>query len=266
MLRQRILTALVLLPILVIVVLWLPPVVTNACLAAIVLMGAWEWSAFPRFASAASRALYVVLVAGLMAALWRFTRAPGALKDVLLVSAGWWCLAFLWVTLAPERVSRIAATFSGFLVLVPAWVGLARLQSDVESGPILVLFLLVLVWSADIGAYFAGRRLGRTKLAPRVSPGKTWEGVIGGVVAGGLIAIPMGNWLERLPWFFMLCLAVVLASIVGDLTESMFKRYAGLKDSGAVFPGHGGVLDRIDSVTAAVPFFVLGLGWLGVQL
>jgi phosphatidate cytidylyltransferase len=133
------------------------------------------------------------------------------------------------------------------------------------NGEQLFLFLLVLVWAADIGAFFAGRRFGRVKLAPRVSPNKTWEGVLGGVVAGLIAAVAGSVWFgfAKGP-FIALCVAVVLASIVGDLTESMFKRFAGLKDSGKVLPGHGGVLDRIDSVTAAVPFYVLGLGWLGV--
>ncbi len=127
-----------------------------------------------------------------------------------------------------------------------------------------MLFLLVLVWAADIGAFFAGRRFGRVKLAPRVSPSKTWEGVSAAcsfAVAHRRDRRRGGSALRRLA-FVSLCVAVVLLSIVGDLTESMFKRYAGLKDSGSIFPGHGGVLDRIDSVTAAAPAFLLGLAQL----
>ena len=126
-----------------------------------------------------------------------------------------------------------------------------------------MLFLLLLVWAADIGAFFAGRSFGRLKLAPQVSPAKTWEGVLGGLGAAALVAAA-GAWWFDLPRvaFLSLCLAVALISVVGDLTESMFKRYAGLKDSGSVFPGHGGVLDRIDSVTAAAPLFLLGLRWM----
>ena len=128
-----------------------------------------------------------------------------------------------------------------------------------------VLYLLLLVWAADIGAYFAGKRFGRLKLAPRVSPNKTWEGLLGGV-GGALVVAAAGAFVFRLPPvpFIALGLALVMASIVGDLTESLFKRQAGLKDSGTLLPGHGGVLDRIDSLTSSVPFFVLGLGWLGV--
>jgi phosphatidate cytidylyltransferase len=126
-----------------------------------------------------------------------------------------------------------------------------------------VPYLLLLVGAADIGAFFAGRTFGRLKLAPRVSPAKTWEGVLGGLAAAALVAAA-GARLFDLPRvaFLSLCLGVALISVVGDLTESMFKRHAGLKDSGSVFPGHGGVLDRIDSVTAAAPLFLLGLRWL----
>jgi phosphatidate cytidylyltransferase len=123
-----------------------------------------------------------------------------------------------------------------------------------------------LVVAADIGAYFAGRRFGRNKLAPRVSPGKTWEGVAGGLVAAALMAAVGVWWFDvSAGRFIALCMVVVVASIVGDLTESLFKRHAGLKDSGTILPGHGGVLDRVDSVTAAAPVFLLGLQVLGLM-
>jgi len=264
MLRQRVVTAVILVPLLIAVVLVLPRPVAVACMAAIVLAGAWEWAVFPGLSSTASRLVYVGLVAVAMAVLWFVTDDPGQIRKLMAVAAIWWLAAFVWLAVAPSRVGRVSAGLAGVLVLAPAWVGLARLQSNGELGPWLVLFLLVLVWAADIGAYFSGRRLGRIKLAPRVSPGKTWEGVIGGLVAAAIVAVAMGYWLGQGITFVVLCLAVVLASVIGDLTESMFKRYAGVKDSGAVFPGHGGVLDRIDSVTASVPFYLLGLGWLGI--
>jgi phosphatidate cytidylyltransferase len=118
---------------------------------------------------------------------------------------------------------------------------------------------------ADIGAYFCGRRFGRRRLAPSVSPGKTWEGALGGLAASGIVAVIGGAWF-RLPLeqFLVLCLAAVAFSIVGDLTESLLKRFAGMKDSGTLFPGHGGVMDRIDSVTGAAPVLLLGLTFLGV--
>jgi phosphatidate cytidylyltransferase len=132
--------------------------------------------------------------------------------------------------------------------------------------PSALLFALVIIWAADIGAYFAGKSFGRVKLAPRISPGKTWEGVIGGLVAVVLVLIAVRlYWIEiNVAVIIPFCLAVATLSVVGDLTVSMFKRSAGLKDSGRVFPGHGGVLDRIDSVTAAAPLFALGIGWAGL--
>jgi phosphatidate cytidylyltransferase len=132
-----------------------------------------------------------------------------------------------------------------------------------------ILFAFVLVWAADIGAFFIGRKFGRLRLAPSVSPGKTWEGVLGGMIASAIVAV-LGNWWFgrtspiSLAQFLPLCLAVVAFSIVGDLTESLLKRFAGVKDSGSLFPGHGGVMDRIDSVTGAAPVLLLGLLMLGI--
>jgi phosphatidate cytidylyltransferase len=268
MLRQRVITAVLLGIGLLVVLLWLPAAVAIGVFALIVLVGAWEWSAFPRFRVSAARFAYVVAVAATMALVWRLTLEDGRLETLLWIALAWWMVAFLWVTLAPAAQTRAVVASSGLLVLVPAWVALAHLYLEPSPtvsvpGPQLVLFLLLLVWAADIGAFFAGRNFGRLKLAPRVSPAKTWEGVLGGVGAAALVAAAGASWFD-LPRsaFLSLCLGVALISVVGDLTESMFKRHAGLKDSGSVFPGHGGVLDRIDSVTAAAPIFLLGLRWL----
>jgi phosphatidate cytidylyltransferase len=156
---------------------------------------------------------------------------------------------------------------AGVLALALAFVGFGRLiLIEVPiRGAGYVFYLLLIIWAADIGAYFAGRAFGRLKLAPQVSPNKSWEGLLGGL-AGGLALALAGAAVLKLPLLASgaLGLAVVIASVVGDLTESMFKRHAGLKDSGRLLPGHGGVLDRIDSLIAGVPFFALGLGWLGV--
>jgi phosphatidate cytidylyltransferase len=126
--------------------------------------------------------------------------------------------------------------------------------------------MLIIVWAADIGAYFSGKRFGRVKLAPSISPGKTWEGVAGGLLAVLLLVVGRGYWAgSDLAVLVPFCLAVAMISVVGDLTVSIFKRNAGVKDSGSLFPGHGGLLDRIDSVTAAAPLFALGISWVGLR-
>jgi phosphatidate cytidylyltransferase len=262
MLKQRVLTALILAPLALLVVLWVPHAVTRVVLALLVLVGAWEWAAFPGLIRMPARAGYVAIAAVLIAAAWWLESQPLLLDTLLAVALLWWIVALLWIAFMPNRVSRWAAAIAGFLVLVPAWIALTRLH---QINPQLVLFLLLLVVAADVGAYFSGRQFGRHKLAPRVSPGKTWEGVGGGLFGAAIMA-SIGVW-----WFgtngiafVMLCLVVVFASIVGDLTESLFKRHAGLKDSGTLLPGHGGVLDRVDSVTAAAPFFLVGLDRLGL--
>lgn len=264
MLRQRILTALAIAPVVLVTLIVLPPVATWVLITIAVLMGAWEWTLFPGFTAARSRFLYFGAIALAMLASWFLSHSDTGLHTVLYAAAAWWLIAFVWITTVPKANAALAV-IAGFLILVPAWTALGRLTFAHERGPVLVLLLLLLVVAADVGAYFAGRHLGRIKLAPRVSPGKTWEGVLGGLAAATAVAAiaswPLG---VRIGPFLALCAGVVIASVVGDLTESMFKRYAGVKDSGTMFPGHGGVLDRIDSITAAAPFFVLGLGWLGV--
>lgn len=263
-LRQRIITAVVLGVALLAIVLCLPPVATTVVISAIVLLGAWEWSAFVRLGSPGPRAAYVLLIAVLMCAAWLVAVSAFARTLILGIALLWWCGALLWVALAPRRVSRAAAALAGVLTLVPAWLALVRLRI-LHDGAQWVLFALMLVWVADIGAYFAGRGLGRVRLAPEVSPAKTWEGVFGGVALSALFALAGAAWFH-LPAlsFLFLCLAAVGFSVVGDLTESLLKRYAGVKDSGSVLPGHGGVMDRIDSITAAVPILFIGLMLLGV--
>jgi len=144
--------------------------------------------------------------------------------------------------------------------LVPAWIGLFFIRSH-DQGSWLVLLLVAIVACADIGAYFAGKRFGRHRLAATVSPGKSWEGFVGGLFASVIFALIVGQvWAptERL-WLLALVAPTALVSVVGDLLESMVKRHRGVKDSGLILPGHGGVLDRVDGITAAVPVFALTL-------
>jgi len=230
-----------------------------------VLLGAWEWSAFLRLPAAGWRFTYVVLVGVLLYLAWRVSASAAGRDLVLLVALIWWIAALAWIVLAPQRVASWMAGVAGILALVPAWLALVRLRLSEPSGAQWMLFALVLVWVADIGAFFCGRSFGRRRLAPQVSPGKTWEGVWGAFAVSALVAVAGGQWFQvPLAVFVPLCLVAVGFSIVGDLTESLLKRYAGVKDSGSIFPGHGGVMDRIDSLTGAAPVLLLGLTALGV--
>jgi phosphatidate cytidylyltransferase len=263
-LRKRIVTAAVGALAFLAILLWLPAWATVIVLTGLALGGAWEWSSFMRLEAPAGRLAYLALVAVLLWAAWRFGATSQALQALLLLAVLWWLVALAWIVFAPRRVARWSAGAAGILALVPCWLTLVRLLL-LPQGAQWVLFALLLVWFADIGAFFAGRRYGRVRLAPEVSPGKTWEGVLGGVVLSALIAIAGSMWFKvPLAAFLPLCLAAVGFSIVGDLTESLLKRFAGVKDSGSLFPGHGGVMDRIDSLTAAAPVLLLGLTLLGV--
>lgn len=258
-LRQRALTAIVLAVALLIVLFALPPVFTTQLVALVVLGGAWEWSAFLKSPRRGLRLAYTLLVGLGYLVAQHYTHTPDALSWLLVAAALWWLVALGWVMFAPARGGSVAAAVTGLLVLIPAGVALQRLRFE-DDGAWLMLFALLVVMAADIGAYFAGHRFGRTKLAPQVSPGKTWEGVFGGCAASMLVAA-VGARLLGWPVVPLLLLALVAAafSVVGDLTESLMKRHSGLKDSGHLFPGHGGVLDRFDSLSAGIPLFVLGL-------
>lgn len=265
MLLKRILTAAVMLAVLSVVLLWLPRAAVLAVLALVMLAGAWEWARLARLQGAPRKALYTAACGVAILLLWRLAALPGGFRVVMTLVLAWWVVSFLWLALAPERGGPGLAAVAGLLTLAPLWVALERLYEHSGHGPELVVFVLVLIWAADIGAYFVGRRWGRYKLAPRVSPNKTWEGVLGGLALGSLVALAGQAWFGFPSAAFLpLCLAVILVSVVGDLNESLFKRQVGLKDSGGVLPGHGGILDRIDSLTAAVPVLTLGLSWIGV--
>lgn len=263
MLTTRIITAIVLGGAVTASVLLLPTVVAVAVLAILWIAGAWEWAGFAKL-EARGRVAFVAVLLLLMGA--TLAAIGPMLADVTLaVALGWWAVALAAVLSYPRTFATPVVILAGALVLVPSWALLAHLHGGGQLGHALTMTVLVIVWAADVGAYAAGRMFGRVKLAPHVSPGKTWEGVSGGLVLAGLAA-----WLAArllgLPGLALvsLGLATALVSVLGDLTVSMFKRNAGLKDSGRLLPGHGGVLDRIDSLTAAVPVFVLGLKLAGV--
>jgi len=264
-LRQRIVTALALVALVIGILFWMPPEAAVVAVVVAVLAGGWEWAGFAGFVTPLRRLGYTVGIGMAAWAAWRWTADPAGLATFLRVTALWWLLASIWIVFASQRGGRLAASLAGFAVLVPAMIGLGRLVLVEPRGQLLLMFLIVLIASADVGAYFGGRAFGRHKLAPLVSPGKTWEGFFAGMLGAGAAAWAGARFFGQpvLPWLAV-CLPVALVSVAGDLVESMFKRHAGLKDSGGLLPGHGGVLDRIDSFTAAAPIFLLGLQLIGV--
>jgi phosphatidate cytidylyltransferase len=268
MLRTRILTAAVLACVLLAGLFLLPPPWAVFAFGAVFTIGAWEWGVFGALQGMAPRLLYAAGVALMLLLAWRWSAASAHLLLLLGAACAWWAVALIWLVLAPSRHRPILVLICGLPVLVPAFIALARLEVTTRGpvhGPQIVLWLVLLVIAADVGAYFAGHTWGRRKLAPRVSPGKTLEGALGGLLMVALVAFA-GALYFGLPPLNVVAFgcAVGIFSVIGDLTESMFKRAAGLKDSGALLPGHGGLLDRIDSVTAAAPLYALGLIGSGV--
>lgn len=259
-LRQRVLTALVLIAALAVVLFALPPAATLALVVVAILVGGWEWSAFVAPTRPALRAAFVALLALGIAAAWPLSGTRSGMLALLVVAGLWWLLAVFWILRGPQRVGAALAAAAGIASLVPVAVALGRLRLEPGQGAWVLLFALLVIMAADVGAYFAGHRFGRIKLAPSVSPGKTWEGVIGGLLFSLIIAI-VGARLLGWPVAVVAPLAVGAAafSVVGDLMESLMKRHSGLKDSGHLFPGHGGILDRFDSLTAGIPLLMLGL-------
>jgi phosphatidate cytidylyltransferase len=242
------------------VVFLLPPLALVVLVVAALLMGAWEWSAFLRLEAPLPRVLYVItLITGLLAA-WLWTGSRDGLQLMLALTALWWLVSAAGLWWGTPRFSRLHAVVAGGFALVPTGVALLRLRFEWHPGIGWFLFVLFLPFVADTVAYFAGRRFGSRRLAPAISPGKSVEGAVGGVLAAGVYGALCAPWLGQPRGLFtVLCLVAALFSVVGDLNESRFKRLAELKDSGHLLPGHGGVLDRIDSVTAAAPILLGGL-------
>jgi len=263
MLKQRILTAIVALSVIAVVLFVMPSMIARLIIMSLFMAAAWEWSGFLIKDSLVQRLIYVAFIVTLIVML--FLNLPDAelLDTVLKLAMVWWAVALVWLFFYPTRIIKPVSWVCGALVMVPAWIALDYLYLVSAD---LLLFVLLIVWVADVGAYFVGKGFGRVKLAPEISPGKTWEGVLGGLCAVFLLAI-VGSRFVAIEAAILVpfCIAVAMLSVVGDLTVSMFKRSANVKDSGKLFPGHGGVLDRIDSVTAAAPLFVLALYWIGLR-
>lgn len=273
-LKTRIITALILAPIAIGGIFFLPPLGFALFTGVIIAVGAWEWANMAGIERPLGRVGFALAVAAILIGL---LEVPANI--VLWAALVWWLVGFVLVCVYPGGSDRwsssTARAVMGLLVLVPAWVGLNHLRTGgfqfggSASNLLLILYVFCIVWVADIGAYFSGRAFGKAKLAPRVSPGKSWAGVWGGLFAVAVFALLIGLWASASSRdIALLMLASLITggiSVVGDLMESMLKRFRGIKDSSHLLPGHGGIMDRIDSLTAAIPVFALiitQLGWL----
>ncbi|PCJ37641.1 MAG: phosphatidate cytidylyltransferase [Cellvibrionales bacterium] len=270
MLKQRIVTGLILSISFLAALFALPTFGFIALMTVVLAYAAWEWSHLAGLTNTTGRGFYmlsIVVMVGILSAYLGFepnillTEKP---RFLLLLACTWWAIAVLWVQSYPSSAilwgQRWLCLVMGVFVLLPMWLAFVGLMSLAE-GPKLVLAVVLLVALADIGGYFVGRAIGRTKLAAKVSPGKTWEGLLGGQLAIVLVVGTTGWFLDfdasRIGLWLGLAMVTGLASVLGDLLESMVKRHRGVKDSGTILPGHGGVLDRIDGLTAALPVFSL---------
>ena len=268
MLKQRIITALILLPIALCGFFLLEGAGFALFIGLVVTLGAWEWARLAGFEAQPARVAYAALVAVLLFFMYIL---PNLAPWVLGAAVLWWGLAAFLVLTYPRTSAHWSTTASklviGFLILLPAWQGLILIKQE-PLGNWLIMAVMILVWGADIGAYFSGKAFGKRKLAPSVSPGKSWEGVYGGLalslVITAVVGVVRGWGAGQMIASLLGAALIVVISVVGDLTESMFKRQSGIKDSSNLLPGHGGILDRIDSLTAAIPTFAVLL-WIAAS-
>ena len=253
MFSARVATAAALLAVFIVALVYLPNEWWITCLAPLLFGAGWEWSRLSGFTPPV-RWTFSAFIVGTALALW-WTGSDALFAMVYALSCAFWIvLAPVWLARRWRVRSQPVLLLTGWIVLVPAWLAVGRLQ--VEPGQLLAV--LGVVWLADTGAYLVGRTWGRHRLAPTISPGKTWEGVAGGVAAVAVYYGVLSGLLPEWDWWsggtgVVLFAGVTAASIVGDLFESWMKRQAGVKDSGSLLPGHGGILDRVDSVTSSIP-------------
>lgn len=268
MTKQRVLTALVLAPIMVFGIFFLELKPFAMFIALIASVGAWEWANIAGYKKNWSRVVYALFVFVCLYISARVLRVWPEYK-IWFLAAGtlWWVVAFALVKRYPGGTdiwnARVIRAFLGLCVLIPMWVGFMHLKEEPHSS-LLIIYVMLVVWGADTGAYFAGRKWGRSKLAPHVSPGKSWAGFWGGLVTT-LVLAAFACWyvdtqIQTLDFdsavkIFVITVVTMVISVLGDLVESMMKRHRGIKDSSSLLPGHGGVMDRIDSMAAAVPVF-----------
>lgn len=267
MLLHRIVTAAVLVPLMLAGIYLLPDSLFRVFIGLIVLLAAWEWANVSGIVNQSGRVAVAVMMS-----IWLFvlhvlfkTSASTWLFAIVL-SLLWWAFALWGVLNYPNKSGWLTSRFLRLSVMFPVlgsfWMGLVWLKLAPES-TLLLTWLMLLVWGADVGAYFSGRAFGGAKLAPNVSPGKTWAGVYGGMLTSVLISIGIAFWFlpkqSLIAWVCIVVMSsmVVAISVLGDLFESLMKRNRGIKDSSSLLPGHGGVLDRVDSLCAATPMFVV---------
>jgi phosphatidate cytidylyltransferase len=266
MLKERVITAVILIGLFLGVLYFLPANYFSAFIALLVLGGAWEWSLLAGISHRIGRWLYTLVAVVLLVLANEYVIGGGkAVSEQFLMSAClWWIVSLAWVLRYPKSADLWGNVWTkaimGWLILVPMWVA-GSLLINMDSGANTLLFVVLVVILADTGGYVAGRRFGKNKLAPAVSPGKTWEGLIGGLVAN-LIWVAIFTFYNDLSVKEILVLVItvlvtVLFSVLGDLTESMVKRHSNMKDSGNILPGHGGIMDRLDGMSAALPVFTL---------
>lgn len=287
MLKHRIITALVLAPATIASIFYLPLPYFSALMLAVMAIGAWEWGPLMGFSNKRRRLAFVAVTSALISVLWYYfsllnvwttiTDLHTPIIYILWLAVAWWVLSATLTFLYP-RYSKFWSSHRsirgvfGWLTLVPTWLAFIVLRSseyelDTYHGAQLIMFLFLMVWSADIGAYFVGKAFGKHKLLPNVSPGKTMEGFLGGVIAACILVSIAGYFMhwEQAQFYLVIPITVLITtvSVLGDLNESMFKRQAGIKDSGSILPGHGGILDRIDSLTATAPIYALCYALIG---
>ncbi len=272
MLKQRFITAVVLV-VALLASLWALPLLGMAAVFALVMaVASWEWSAMSGFPERWQRSVAVVIsllamgALGLSVGLFDGLLDWNQVQSVMHLACLWWAIALLWVMSYPASARlwshKLVLIVMGALSLLPTWLAFTSLRA-LDQGVLWILFVIGIVAAADIGAYFFGRAFGRSKLAPAVSPGKSWAGFWGGQFTAALLVAGLWSiWPGGMPFGLGACIVIALttalASVLGDLLESAVKREGGIKDSGTILPGHGGVMDRIDSLCAAAPVFTLG--------
>ena len=265
--NPRVSTALVLIPLVLGITVYGTHGLFAGLCAVVILAGIWEWTGLTGPRQRSRKAFVLIFTALLLTACYCNINSVMTLF-IVGFSLAWWVVALILILRRQDGKKfsprPILQTGIGIIVLVPAWVSLVALHADPElRGPVLVTCLFIMIWMADTGAYYVGQRWGRKKLASHVSPGKTWEGLYGalgfGLPTAALCSLLLQMTLYKSILFLLVCLLTISMSVVGDLTESMIKRSGGVKDSGGLLPGHGGALDRIDSLTAAAPVFFTGV-------